>query len=106
MRNTADKINTTLASAKRTNSNVYIFGAHVFTQMLIAFGVDEIKIDFILDNDPHKIGKRLSGTSLYVASPQVLQGIKTPWVIVKVGAYAAEIRQNLLGINPGVVFIE
>ena len=39
------------------NSSVFLFGAHIFSQYLISFGLKTEKIKFILDNSPIKIEK-------------------------------------------------
>ena len=86
---------------------VYLFGAHVFAQYLIAFGLDITKIVSLLDNDPRKQGKRLYGTSLMVQSPKVLHDIANPAVILKAGIYNEEIKADILSnINGSVIFFE
>ena len=85
---------------------LYLFGAHVFAQYLIVFGLDTTRIVSLLDNDPNKQGKRLYGTSLMVQSPKALQGVKNPSVILKAGVYNDEIKQDILGnINQETVFL-
>lgn len=97
-------LNNMLSKATRP---VYLFGAHVFAQYLIAFGLDTTKIVSLLDNDPRKQGKRLYGTSLKVQSPKVLQDIANPAVILKAGIYNEEIKADILSnINSSVVFFE
>lgn len=92
---------------KTSNSRIYIFGAHIFTQFLINFGLNTDKIIKILDNDSNKQGKRLYGTSFLVDSPRCLADEEDPVVILKVGAYANEIKEDILNnINPNVTFIE
>jgi len=92
---------------RATNKPVYLFGAHVFSQYLFAFGLKADNILSLLDNDPLKQGKRLYGTSLKVASPKILRNIANPLVILKAGVYNNEVRQDILtNINPGTVFIE
>ena len=86
---------------------IYLFGAHVFAQYLIAFGLDTSRIVSLLDNDPKKQGKRLYGTSLTVQSPKVLREISNPIVILKAGLYNQEIKEDILGnINSSVTFLE
>ncbi len=58
---------------EETSKNVYLFGAHLFSQNLIYDGLNISKIKYILDNDSNKQEKRLYGTSLYVKSPQILK---------------------------------
>ncbi len=88
-------------------SPVYVFGAHVFTQFLIAFGLDTKRIVSLLDNDPKKQGKRLYGTHLFVQSPKALKEVDRPSVILKAGVYNQEIREDILkNINQFVTFFE
>lgn len=87
--------------------NVYLFGAHIFSQYLLKFGLDESMFRCILDNDPLKQEKRLYGTSLIVKSPKILREIDSPIVVLKVGAYADEIKRDILeNINSNTIFIE
>lgn len=86
---------------------VYLFGAHVFAQYLIAFGLDVRKIVGLLDNDKNKQGKRLYGTDLMVQDPGVLKAEQRPAVILKAGIYNDEIKADILcNINREVVFLE
>lgn len=87
------------------NKNVYIFGAHIFTQMIINLGLNHNQIISILDNDTSKKNKRLYGTNLYVDSPSVLGKITNPIVICRCGVYSEEIKKDLLTINPSIQFI-
>lgn len=90
-----------------TTQPVYLFGAHVFAQYLIAFGLDTSRIVSLLDNYPKKQGKRLYGTNLRVESPSVLREVKNPIVILKAGVYNEEIKADILcNINSSVVFFE
>lgn len=86
---------------------VYLFGAHVFAQYLISFGLDTSRIVSLLDNDPKKHGRRLYGTSLMVQSPKVLREVVDAVVILKAGVYNQEIKEDILGnINSKVIFFE
>lgn len=88
------------------NNSVYLFGAHIFSQYLINFGLEEKMISCILDNDKNKHGKRLYGTNLHCFSPTVLKGKKNPIVILKAGIYNKEIKKDILKkINPTAIFI-
>lgn len=87
------------------DGEVYLFGAHVFSQYLIAFGLDVSNVASLLDNDSRKQGKRLYGTTLYVASPEVLRGKNNVAVILKAGIYNEEIKQGIASkINDSVVY--
>jgi hypothetical protein len=84
---------------------VYMFGAHIFSQYLIGFGLKTDKIISILDNSQIKIGKRLYGSSLKVESPKILAGKGKVNVILKAGIYNEEIKKDILeNINNQVVF--
>lgn len=97
------KINKKIVLTKRP---VFLFGAHVFSQYLLNFGLDPKKIIYILDNDNLKQNKRLYGTKLQVRSPKILSLYKNPLVILKVGIYKDEIKKDILkNINPKTSFI-
>ena len=86
---------------------VYLFGAHVFSQFLLANGLESSQIVSVLDNGPAKIGKRLYGTPFKVESPRVLREVESPRVILKAGAYNAEIKRDIQGnINRSAQFCE
>jgi 2-polyprenyl-3-methyl-5-hydroxy-6-metoxy-1,4-benzoquinol methylase len=98
------QINSVLQSIKPP---VYLFGAHIFAQYLLAFGLDSSKIEALLDNDPNKQGKRLYGTKLMVSSPKILTHLKEATIILKAGAYSNEIKRDIIdNINPNINFIE
>jgi len=86
---------------------VYLFGAHIFSQWLLAFGLDDSKIVSILDNSPLKIGKRLYGTKFKVESPKVLASKEGVVVLLKAAGYNEEIKADILeNINPAIEFWE
>ncbi len=90
-----------------TDSNIYLFGAHIFSQFLFAFGLNEKKIKYILDNSPLKQEKRLYGSSLMVKAPVYLSTDPNPKVILKAGIYNEEIKKDILqNINPNTEFWE
>jgi hypothetical protein len=83
----------------------YLFGAHVFAQYLINFGLKEKQIINLLDNDIAKHNKRLYGTQSWVKSPSCLKDLNEPIVILRVGAYFEEIKDSLLEINSTIKII-
>jgi SAM-dependent methyltransferase len=89
-----------------TTSDVFLFGAHIFSQYLFSFGLDTSNIKYILDNSPMKQEKRLYGSTLMVKSPKVLAGIDKPLIILKAGLYNEEIKKDILeNINSTAIFI-
>lgn len=100
-----NKINVELEKLS-ADRRIYIFGAHVNTQYLLAFHLNIENVKGILDNDPHKQGKRLYGTKLPVSSPDVLCGGDYPVVILRGGTHNLEIKDSILRINRAVQFIE
>jgi predicted SAM-dependent methyltransferase len=85
---------------------VYIFGAHVFTQYLISFGLDTSKVVCLLDNDSKKENKRLYGTKLKSQLPKILKNTPEALVILRAGVYNEEIKNDILtNINPNITFI-
>ena len=87
------------------DQKVYLFGAHIFSQTLLNFGLNEEKIISILDNDPKKNDKRLYGTNLKIEYPEVLRGVDEPVVILRAGIYNEEISSQILEINPTTKFV-
>ena len=86
------------------NHKLYLFGAHIFSQYLINFGLNVERIENILDNDPEKQGKYLYGTDLAVISPKILRDEKNPTVILRAGVYNEEIKEAIDKINPKTNF--
>lgn len=85
---------------------VYLFGAHIFSQYLIAMGLETEKIVNILDNSLLKQDRRLYGTNLMVKSPKILAGKGRVRVILKAAGYNDEIKRDILeNINKDVVFL-
>lgn len=94
------------AAMEAFDGTTYLFGAHIFSTYLIAFGLDTSKVSGILDNSPNKQGRRMYGTKFLVASPSILKGEKNVQVILKAGIYNEEIRKDILtNINQDVLFI-
>jgi len=91
---------------ENTNKNIYLFGGHVFSQYLIALGLDTSKIICILDNSKLKRGKRLYGTNLNIKMPEEVNLNENSLVILKVGQYRDEIKNQLLNINKDIQFYE
>ena len=91
---------------KNTQNPIFLFGAHVFSQYLLNFGLNSKKIKFILDNDITKQNKRLYGSNLFVRSPKILSKFNKPIVVLKVAAYENEIKRDILyNINKNTKFI-
>jgi len=90
----------------RKNQKLYLFGAHVFSQYLISYGLNVKRIDCIIDNDFNKQGKRLYGTDFKVFSPKILSNDNDPVVILKAGVYNQEVKKDILeNINSNTFFL-
>jgi hypothetical protein len=101
-----DDINTINEVIGKAEVPIYLFGAHIFSQYLISFGLDVSNIVCLLDNDIRKEGKRLYGTSLISKSPKILKEIPNALVILRAGVYNEEVKKDILtNINPNVIFI-
>lgn len=87
------------------DKKLYLFGAHIFSQYLIGFGLNVDNLECIIDNDSFKQGKRLYGTNFKVHSPKVLKN-QNPVVILKAGVYNDEIKDDIVkNINSKTTFL-
>ena len=100
-----ERMNSALQKLK-PDTEVFIFGAHIFSQFYLSNGLESSRITAIIDNDFSKNGKRLYGTPLFVKHPDVIRNSSRPAVLMKVGAYRNEIEKQLLSINPNTTLIE
>lgn len=101
-----DLVNQINQQIEETNSEIFLFGGHIFSQYLIAFGLNVSRITNILDNSPLKQERRLYGSDLIVKSPKILSKYNNPLVILKAGLYNDEIKADILtNINSNVIFI-
>ena len=81
-------------------SAVFLFGAHTFSQFLLARYEALSQMCTIIDNDPNKQGQRLYGTDRVVHNPNELAYCESPLVITSTtGAYKNEIEAQCLQIN-------
>lgn len=107
--NMVDFYNSDLANIKNEidqhEGEVYLFGAHVFSQYLLNIGLDELLISGILDNSKEKTGKRLYGSNLSVFHPSIIKGTDNYLIIVKAGAYQEEVELQLKSLNPNIKII-
>ena len=87
------------------NKNFFLFGAHIFSQYLLASGLVNNRIKYILDNDKNKQNKYLYGTKLKVVSPHIIKNINNPVIILRAANYNREIKSQLFKINNNVKFI-
>jgi 2-polyprenyl-3-methyl-5-hydroxy-6-metoxy-1,4-benzoquinol methylase len=92
---------------EKFNGEIYLFGAHIFSQFLIYNGLHTDKIQNVLDNSEMKQGNRLYGTNFKVLSPKILKDKSAVAVILKVANYKNEIKTDIINnINTNVTFWE
>jgi 2-polyprenyl-3-methyl-5-hydroxy-6-metoxy-1,4-benzoquinol methylase len=103
LRNFVKEVNEDLKISRGSN---FLFGAHIFSQGLLMLGLDPKSFRGILDNSQYKQGKRLYGTDLKVLSPNILQGMTFPTVILVSSHYQDEIRKQILEINSSTRILE
>ena len=101
-----DFVSTTNKFLRLHTGPVYLFGAHVFSQSFVSFGLNIDKISGILDNSKDKQNKRLYGTPFMVFDPLVISGGEKIVVVLNASHYQAEIRDQLMSINKNVTIIE
>ena len=81
------------------NTPTYIFGAHIFSQSLIALGLKHESIKGIIDDDSSKIGGVLYGSDLVVYPCTHLANVQDVNVVLRAGPYQDELRSRLLNLN-------
>jgi hypothetical protein len=83
-------------------------GAHVFTQWLVALGLDTSALKGVLDNNPGKQGRRLYGSSLLVQTPHTALRAEESGVVIilRAGPYQDEVRKGIVDVRPDAVFWE
>jgi 2-polyprenyl-3-methyl-5-hydroxy-6-metoxy-1,4-benzoquinol methylase len=90
----------------KEGDDVFLFGAHIFSQILLKMGLEQVNIISILDNSPLKIGKRLYGFEHTISSPEIISKYKKPIVVLHAGSYQEEIKNQLTKINQNVIILE
>ena len=85
--------------------SVFIFGAHIFSQMMVFNGLNKKNIVSVLDNDKQKANKFLYGTNIKINNPLILKKIPQPCVVLRAGSYNKEIKKQLFEINRNVIII-
>lgn len=88
------------------DGDVFLFGGHIFSQFLLYLGLKQDKIVCILDNSPQKQDKRLYGYNLLIKKPEFIKDSKKPLVILKVGQYFDEVKEQILSINPSIKIVK
>jgi SAM-dependent methyltransferase len=81
---------------------VYLMPASVYSQSLLALGLEESRLTGLLDNSPAKQGRRLYGTDLTVLPATALRTARDPLVILNAGAHNDEIAEGLRSLRPDV----
>lgn len=91
---------------EKIDCEVYVFGAHIFSQFLFEFGLDKSKIKGVLDNSEVKQNKRLYGTPFITYPLKEIASHTKVAVIVKAAEYQQEIKKQLTEINKNVIILE
>lgn len=104
LKSLVEKVNKKLENIE--GCQLYLFGAHIFSQIMINIGLKTGNIIGLLDNDKNKNNKRLYGTGLKVYSPKILKNCNNPIVILYCGVYDNEIKDDIIkNINNKTKFI-
>ncbi len=73
----------------------FIYGSHIHSQMYLRLGLNETLLTGVLDNDVAKQNKYLYGTDLKVFPVSSLKDYKNPLVLLDMGAYDQEIKNQI-----------
>jgi hypothetical protein len=74
----------------------FIYGSHIHSQMYLRLGLDEKLLSGVLDNDVAKQNKYLYGTDLRVFPVSILKDYKKPLILLDMGAYEQEIKNQII----------
>ena len=91
---------------KNFEGEIYLFGAHIFSQYLVCFGLDISKVKCILDNCDNKNKTRMYGTNFIVEFPNIISNKNNVGVILKAANYQETIRKQLYQLNKKVIIFE
>ena len=91
---------------EKEDSKVYLYGASLFSQILVGMGFKESFALGVIDNASTKWGQRLYGSHLIVSPVSILDTTVPENVVLKMGPYQDEIRKQILRINPRVRLFE
>jgi hypothetical protein len=86
--------------------DVFLMPASVYSQSLLALGLDERNLTGLLDNASAKQGRRLYGTELEVFPATALLTAADPLVILNAGAHNNEIAEGLRALRPDVRIVD
>lgn len=89
-------------AAASHGGDVFLMPASVYSQSLLALGLDEQNLTGLIDNAPAKQFRRLYGTELKVFPATALLGAKDPLVILNAGAHNSEIAEGLRAMRPDI----
>lgn len=95
--NKKDNIESFILNNKKNNKKICIWPCSVHTQFLLIF-IKDLKIDFVLDNSPNKIGKYLYGYNLKCLSFAEEINNNNNAVILNGGVFNEEIK-NLIKLE-------
>lgn len=84
------------------DGDVFLMPASVYSQALLALGLDSTSLKGLIDNSPAKQGRRLYGTGLAVFPARALCDARDPLVILNAGAHNAEIAGDLKALRPDI----
>ena len=93
-------------AATNHSGDVFLMPASVYSQSLLALGLDEEKLSGLIDNAAAKQHHRLYGTKLNVFPATALLSANNPLVILNAGAHNAEIAQGLLALRPDIRIVD
>ena len=85
---------------------VHIWPSSMHTNFVIAMGLNKDKINYVLDNSPHKIGKYLYGYNLYCKSfKEITESYDKKIIILAGGSYNKEVVDSLKNNTANIVYI-
>jgi hypothetical protein len=86
--------------------DVFLMPASVYSQSLLALGLDEQRLTGLIDNAAAKQHRRLYGTKLNVFPAAALLSANDPLVILNAGAHNNEIAEGLRALRSDIRIVD
>lgn len=101
-----DVLQKLIHSVETAEAPIYVYGAHYLSQVLLQLLGGKVKVLGIIDKDPAKQGKYLTGSSSPTYGLEIIPTVTERIVIGHCGLYKDEIYRQLRALNSTVKLVQ